>query len=115
MKHILDCSFTLCISLYHNRFQIDFGYVEIVDQCFSTTGSRPTFGSLVLTFGAPKPVFYYYDCNIWVAKFCIFLFYGLPLANYQTLRTTDVDNLDSAVATKTFYTGQDLEKKLKFI
>ena len=28
-----------------------------LDQCFSTGGSRPTFGSRALTFGSPKSVF----------------------------------------------------------
>jgi len=45
-------------------------------QCFSTAGSRPTFGSQELTFGSLKPVFKCYDCNQLVAKFVMFCFVG---------------------------------------
>jgi hypothetical protein len=52
-------------------------------QCFSTGGSRPTFGS-------PKPLLYYYNSNKWVAK--IVYYSVLWVANYPTLRTTDLNN-----------------------
>ncbi len=54
-----------------------------LDQCFSTAGSRPTFGSRELTFGSPKPVFKNYNCNQWVAKIVIFCLVGRQIPNVE--------------------------------
>ena len=52
-------------------------------QCFSTCGSRPTFGSPVLTFWWQKPVLELYYSIILVAKLCFILFCGQPLPNVE--------------------------------
>ncbi len=54
------------------------GTIGSLDQCFSTGGSRPTFGSKALTFGSPKPLLYHYDSF-------------KRVANCQTLKTTGLD------------------------
>ena len=65
---------------HHNKIKLP------LDQCFSTGGSRPTFGSQVLTFGSPSRNRVYMGRQIvlhtvsWVA-------------NYQMLRTTALDEL----------------------
>ncbi len=41
-----------------------------LNQCFSTGGSRSTYGSQALTLGSPKPVLQCYECKKWVAKLC---------------------------------------------
>jgi len=67
--------FSLCLSLLLGANSC---FKSSLNQCFSTAGSRPTFGSQALTFGSPKPVFYYYNCNICVAKLYNIMFCGSP-------------------------------------
>ena len=73
MNDHIPSKFLLSGKIEEQFYSLDFrAQIWPLEQCFSTGGSH------VLTFGSPKPVFYYYDSNIWVAKLCIILFYGSP-------------------------------------